>query len=555
MKTSTLLSMTAGLLIATASTILAQDHCYGEWTCDGAGTELNKYALKITQHYVWENPPQEFPPTNGGVLWLVLEEGNFMNQVKAPVLFVQNNCNVAYYQPIARFIKSAANGDTGGVYIHYNGSSDVTGALHIVKEGGNPNGIYIPWSGSKNAISITHDYSGDGINIDHSGSGDGIYINHSGGSSSNGIYVSKTGSTTGAALNISTASGSAEGIYLISGSSADGVYIEKSGTTGEGIDLHSSGTTSALLITKSSSNHAIEIDETGSGDGLNLTSAGAGKAVSITYSGTSDAMVIDDNSEGLLTSAALHILKDHGNSTKDALVIEKDGRLGYGIKVDCNNTTSSGHGGTMAYFHMVDYDNDGVQFDISTVHKAVAFKVTHVTPSGATGPQAKDAAQIWQYGQGAALRLYKDNAEVGWNLDCENHAPGGGGIKVSIDSTENDSDGVKVIQKGLGAAVFAEIKNNNSSKNAIHAVTDGTGKAVYAEGDIESTKRITAKGFSAYYTVNDRTKNDVPCDNLSVCDLFIVKDTNDNTYWVCVKTASGAGKGVELKESFTLSNP
>jgi hypothetical protein len=195
--------------------------------------------------------------------------------------------------------------------------------------------------------------------------------------------------------------------------------------------------------------------------------------------------------------------------------------------------------------------NQRDQFRIETVNQANAMHVTHITP---TGTGFHSAVEIWQHGNGASLRLYHENAEVGWLIDGENDAPNGGGIKVLIDSTLNDSDAVLICHKGLGAGIYAEIKNSSNSKHAIHAKTNGTGKAVYAEGDIESTKRIVAKGFSAYYEVALSEEN-IPANNLAVGDMFVVKDTDSGEFYICVKDEDASAKGTALDLDFKLKNP
>jgi hypothetical protein len=499
----------------------------------------------------YEPSPQTFPNLSGGALRLTSYAAISANINTGATLSVRNLLPSGNHAPIAEFFRNQDNGSVSGVSIHYIGSNDNAGALRLVRTSGNPNGLYIPWSGSRNAIRITHNSAGDGIYIDHSGS-----------SSSNGIYISKTGSTTGAALNINTASGSAKGMNLISGSSGDGIYIEKSGSTGEAIDLHSTGTTSGLLISKSSSNHAIEISETGTGNGLDITSSGGGIGIDltasgsgvgskITYSGSTNAMVIDDNA----TSGAdnsLRILKEHGNSSRTALRIDKDARAGYAMRIECDNTTSAAHASLMARFHVVDNANyESPQFDIDDVGPHVALHVTHDN----NDVNQFNAVEFWQEGPGAPLRLYHNGIGLGWLIDCENDAPGGGAINVLIDSSTNDSNAVQIEHEGLGSGIYVNLSNGSNTKNAIHAkVNNSSAKALYAEGNIECTKQIVAKGIKCHYEYDSASGNPT-ANNLATGTIFSCYDTFKKEWRLAIKTGDGKADYFISDGSMNIDNP
>jgi hypothetical protein len=211
---------------------------------------------------------------------------------------------------------------------------------------------------------------------------------------------------------------------------------------------------------------------------------------------------------------------------------------------------SSHHDGALANFHVQDQQN--------TV--SWPFQIINDAPHGvmqltAWNSQATEAVLlIDNYGCGPTVRMLQHascNNPTG--LSVEHGASQGPGIIVTLDSVSNDSNGIEVFHHGLGCGIYSEINNPNSTKPAIYGkVQSGVGKAGYFEGELQTTKRLIARGISAFYKVADITNDEIPCNDLAEGDLFVVENINTSEYYVAIKIGDKAGEAVKMSVDLKL---
>jgi hypothetical protein len=502
--------------------------------------------------------------SGGGVLRLIQGNLSYWTSINHPSLNIEQHCTGSRAFGIEVIIDNSSN-DGHGIHIDYDGNDG--------------HGEFI-------------EYDGDG--------GDGLHINYHGqGANHHGIYVENTSGDNAArfinfALTTPTlycdntdtyGQNSYSGYFTKTYGLSDVLYATGSGNAIHGYNNTNTGEYAAVFG-----------EQDGNGYGIYGRADGAGYAV-VGYALAANSVAGYFSSSNAGGSPCM-IVKSNSNSYALSMTNEKTGSCI--AKVARMATTSTGnYGDVLTLFansagnalvcstkagegvSVIDYGGGGTCIGAgiignpTTAHDASlasfinkdqnntvswSFQIINDAPHGvmqltAWNSQATEAVLlIDNYGCGPTVRMLQHascNNPTG--LSVEHSASQGPGIIVTLDSVSNDSNGIEVFHHGLGCGIYSEINNPNSTKPAIYGkVQSGVGKAGYFEGELQTTKRLIARGISAFYKVADITNDEIPCNDLAEGDLFVVENINTSEYYVAIKIGDKAGEAVKMSVDLKL---
>ena len=332
-----------------------------------------------------------------------------------------------------------------GAYIHQQGASNglvinqdastansaLAGALVIDNKGNNYHGLSVYTDKDSTAAGSLALFTADTptfdqkvVHIKNDGVGDGFYIDNNGGGialniddGTANIRLKDAGSGYGAIYLSSSATpamqtAAADGNLYIAAQSSNNVYIRDGGDTnlyaGNGgliginqataahhLDINAT-TNKGIVITQSSANNSIFIDQNGNAVALNIdndattntsnsiyinTAVNAGKSIQVDhYSSAQHGMYLQDR-VGYAGGQGFSTIYGHASSTKEMFHVRNDGS-GAGILIDANST---GPGMTFQQSTDVEVMDFDACTDGGTGHTTVAGSLKVQMPNGTTG--------------------------------------------------------------------------------------------------------------------------------------------------------------------------
>jgi len=322
-------------------------------------------------------------------------------------------------------------------------------------------------------------------------------------------FANSANSIAGYFENISTSTANALEVY----GKNSGYALKAQNTRSQG-----AGPVALFETTQSSNTGAV----------VQIESDGSGKAIDINLNHTGDGIDIHDSyGRALLIKASVA-----------------------GIPI------SQYHDARLMDLHLD--DNDGDIYSAAKIrHDGHGTDPNHTLEiHGGNNEQLGAALYVKYEGlMGFHVEHFETNYDGGIGGEIDIKTAHGAGMNVVLDSTSNDSAGIRIKHDGTGPGLVSYLTNSYSSSYAIQAISSGsTSKALYADGEIECTKQIVSKGIKCHYEYNSGSGNP-PANNLTVGTIFSCYDTNGKEWRLAIKSEDGKAVYLKTDGTMNIDNP